>query len=155
MGPCMAYNSIRIKPYIKSHLELQREITLIKLAPSPYFFVLKICLAYMYMFARFNENPAMTLQDIKETKRYGRTDARTDARTHGRTDNVKTVYPLQTKFAGGIKMKVLEWSQHFSHCKSMGIFPDAQGQLTHKSLVNLAEIWTHLRFYGCPCYLQE
>ena len=37
------------------------------------------------MLARFNENP-----DIKETKRYGR------------TDNVKTVYPLQTKFAGGI-----------------------------------------------------
>ena len=51
------------------------------------------------MFARFNENPAMTLQDIKETKRYGRTDER----THGRTDNVKTVYPLQTKLAGGIK----------------------------------------------------
>ena len=51
----------------------------------------------MNMFARFNENPAMTLQDIKETKRYGRTHARTD----GRTDNVKTVYPLQTKFAGG------------------------------------------------------
>ena len=32
------------------------------------------------------------------------------------------------------KMKVLEWSQHFSHYKSMGIFPDAQGQLTHKFL---------------------
>ena len=48
------------------------------------------------MFARFNENPAMTLQDIKETKRYGRTHAR----SHARTDNVKTVYPLQTKFAG-------------------------------------------------------
>ena len=30
------------------------------------------------MFARFDENPAMTLQDIKETKRYGWTDARTD-----------------------------------------------------------------------------
>ena len=45
------------------------------------------------MFARFDENPAMTLQDIKETKSYGRTDAR--------TDNVKTVYPPQTKFAGG------------------------------------------------------
>ena len=48
----------------------------------------------MNMFARFDENPALTLQVIKETKRYGRTD--------GRTDNVKTVYPLQTKFAGGI-----------------------------------------------------
>ena len=59
----------------------------------------------MNMFARFGENPAMTLQDIKETKRYGRTDGRTDGRTHGRThartDNVKTVYPPQTKFAGG------------------------------------------------------
>ena len=31
------------------------------------------------------------------------------------------------------KMKVIEWSQHFSHYKSMGIFPDAQGQLTHNS----------------------
>ena len=48
----------------------------------------------MNMFERFDENPAMTLRVIRETKRYGRTDAR--------TDNVKTVYPLQTKFAGGI-----------------------------------------------------
>ena len=54
------------KHYIKSHLELQREITLIELAPSPYFFVSSICLAYMNMFARFDENPAMTLRVIKE-----------------------------------------------------------------------------------------
>ena len=44
------------------------------------------------------------------------------------------------------KMKELEWSQHFSHYKSMGIFQDAQGQLTPQSLVesgpnlNLSEI---------------
>ena len=37
-------------------------------------------------------------------------------------------------------MKVLEWSQHFSHNKSMEIFPDAQGQLTHKSLVGSCRI---------------
>ena len=42
------------------------------------------------MFARFDEMSSMTLQDIKETKRYGR------------TDNVKTVYTPQTKFARGI-----------------------------------------------------
>ena len=37
LAKCMDYNSISIKPYIKSHLELQREITLlIELAPSPY-----------------------------------------------------------------------------------------------------------------------
>ena len=69
----------------------------------------------MNMFARFDENPAMTLRVIKETKRYGRTDGRTDGhtdgRTDGRTDNVKTVYPLQTKFAGGIiKVKTLHFN---------------------------------------------
>ena len=30
-------------------------------------------------------------------------DRQTDGRTHAHTDNVKTVYPPQTKFAGGIK----------------------------------------------------
>ena len=39
-----------------------------------------------------------------------------------------------------LKMNVLEWSQHFSHYKSMGIFPDAQGQLTPKSLVQYCRI---------------
>ena len=38
------------------------------------------------------------------------------------------------------KMKALEWSQHFSHYKSMGIFPNAQGQLTHKSFVEYCPI---------------
>ena len=74
----MAYNSIGIKPYIKSPLELQKEIARIELAPSPYFFVLSIYLAYMNMFARFDENPAMTLQDIKKIKCYGRRHLSTD-----------------------------------------------------------------------------
>ena len=34
-----------------------------------------------------------------------------------------------------LKMKELECSQDYSHYKSMGIFPDAQGQLTPQSLV--------------------
>ena len=58
----------------------------------------------MNMFARFGENPAMTLQNIKETKRYRRTDGCTDART----DNMKTVYPPQTKFVGGINIPIAE-----------------------------------------------
>ena len=33
------------------------------------------------------------------------------------------------------KMKTLEWSQHFSYYKSMGMFPDAQGQLMPQSEV--------------------
>ena len=51
----------------------------------------------MSMFARFDENPAMTLRVIKETKHYGQTDARMDART-----DMKTVYPPPTKFEEGI-----------------------------------------------------
>ena len=53
------------------------------------------------MFAKFDEIPALTLQDIKETKRYGRTDGRTDART----DNVKTVYPTTNKVCGALYKK--------------------------------------------------
>ena len=38
------------------------------------------------------------------------------------------------------KMKELECSQDFSHSRSMGIFPDAQGQLTPQSLVRSGRI---------------
>ena len=52
------------------------------------------------MFARFDEKPAMTLQDIKETKRY-----RTDARTDGQRENsIPTTNKVCGEFAGGIIM---------------------------------------------------
>ena len=38
------------------------------------------------------------------------------------------------------KMKELDCSRDFSHYKSMGIFPDAQGQLTPQSLVRSGRI---------------
>ena len=47
------------------------------------------------MFARFDENPAMTLQDIEETKHYGQTHTR----KHGQRENSIPT----TKFAGGIR----------------------------------------------------
>ena len=113
----MAYDSISIKPYIKSHLELQREITLKELAPSPYFFVLSICLAYMNMFARFDENPAITLQDIKKKKRYGRTDGRMDGRMHARTHahthgQRENSIPTTNKVCGGYNKR--NYSQFYT-----------------------------------------
>ena len=48
----------------------------------------------MNMFASFDENPAMTLEDIKETKRYGRTDGR----MHGQHENS---IPTTNKVCGG------------------------------------------------------
>ena len=44
------------------------------MAPSPYIFIISIGPVDMNEYARFDEIPSMTLKDIKETKRYGRTD---------------------------------------------------------------------------------
>ena len=58
----------------------------------------------MNMFARFDENPAMTLRVIKETKRYGRTDGRKDGRTDGHTDGQReNSIPPTNKVCGGYK----------------------------------------------------
>ena len=51
----------------------------------------------MNVFAKFDEIPTMILQDIKETKRYGRMVGW----SFGRTDNVKTVYPPTNTVGGG------------------------------------------------------
>ena len=71
------------------------------MAPSPYIFIISICPVDMNKYARFDEIPSMTLKDIKESKRYGRTDGRTDGQTDGQTDNVKTVYPPTNTVCGG------------------------------------------------------
>ena len=51
----------------------------------------------MNVFAKFDEIPSKTLQDIKETKRHGHTFVRSFVRT----DNVKTVYPPTNTVCGG------------------------------------------------------
>ena len=56
----------------------------------------------MNMFAKFDENPAMTLRVIKETKRYGRMDRRTDGRTDGQRENS---IPPTNKVYGGYDKK--------------------------------------------------
>ena len=62
----------------------------------------------MNMFARFDENPAMTLQVIKETKRYGRTDGRTHRHTDARTDGQReNSIPPTNKVCGGYKNDLL------------------------------------------------
>ena len=71
------------------------------MAPSPYIFIISIGPVDMNKYARFDEIPSMTLKDIKETKRYGR------------TDNVKTVYPPTNTVCKGYKKCKTE------HCRKM------------------------------------
>ena len=63
----------------------------------------------MNMFARFDENPAMTLRVIKETKRYGRMDGQTEGRTDGQRENS---IPPTNKVCGGYKKKKILQNGH-------------------------------------------
>ena len=54
-----------------------------------------------------------------------------------------------------LKMKALECSQDFSHYKSMGIFPDAQGQLTPQSLVRYFELVRDVMDVLVTCKYEE
>ena len=85
------------------------------------------------MFARFDENPAMTLQDIMETKRYGRTEGQREnsipttnkvcggykTKHYGRTDGKReNSIPTTNKVCGGYKK---EQSDLGLHCLSKGL----------------------------------
>ena len=52
------------------------------------------------------------------------------------------------------KLKALERSQHLSHYKSIGIFPNTQGQLTPKSLVGSCRIANSSKLF-CLSLLRE
>ena len=72
------------------------------------------------MFARFDENPAMTLRVIQETKRYGRTHGRTDAQTHGRTHGQReNSIPPTNKVCGGYKKLVFKANYRLMQVKSI------------------------------------
>ena len=53
------------------------------------------------------------------------------------------------------KMKELECSQDFSHYKSKGIFPDAQGQLTPQSLVRSGRISNSSEMFLLPASMKK
>ena len=102
--------------HIHKLLRITKGITLIEMAPSPYIFIISIGPEDMNKYARFDKIPSKTLKDIKETKRYKRTDGRMD----GRTDNVKTVYPPTNTVCGGYnydyvdRLKLCFWRQQHS-----------------------------------------
>ena len=90
--------------YMHKPLRITKGINSHRNGPSSLLFIIIICPLDMIVYARFDEIPFITLKDIKKTKHYRWTDAQTD----GWTDNVKTVYPPQTLFAGGIKILYFE-----------------------------------------------
>ena len=85
-------------------MELQRVVTLLQLAHILYFLIKCICFVDMTMFVRFGEISAVNLQDIKETRCYGRTDRQTDAQTHAHThEQFENSIPHRDSLQGQIK----------------------------------------------------
>ena len=54
-----------------------------------------------------------------------------------------------------IRMKSLEWPQHFSLYKSMGNFPDPQGQVTPQPVIGTGQIFNSFEAYGYTRYMQR
>ena len=76
--------------YIHKPLRITKGNNSYRNDPSSLLFIIIICPVDMNVYARFDEIPSITVEDIKKTKRYGR------------TDNVKTVYPPTNTVCGGV-----------------------------------------------------
>ena len=74
--------------------ELQREIILTELAPSPYFSVINAHLVDIKVFAKLYGIPSLPFQDIEKTKTL-----RTDGMTDGQREN--NIPPTNTVCGGG------------------------------------------------------
>ena len=70
--------------------------------------------------AKFHEIPSMGLQDIKETKRYGRTDGCTDGRTDGQREN--SIPPLKLRFGGGYNKVEPHWNNRLKVIGGLKLF---------------------------------
>ena len=95
----------------------------------------------MNMFARFDENPAMTLRVIKETKRYGRTDGRTHGHTDARTDGQReNSIPPTNKVCGG-----------YNNLPKCSLYSHYQNKEPFHTLFNLRITWAtkkaHIEFF--------
>ena len=86
--------------YIHKPLRITKGNNSHRNGPSSLLFIIIICPVDMNVYARFDEIPSITLEDIKKTKCYGRTDGKQNV-TDGRMDNVKTVYPPTNTVCGG------------------------------------------------------
>ena len=86
------------------------------------------------VFTKFGLNRSICFQDIEQKLNYDVNQGQICRNSNSSKLSYMSSLPARMRLIKS-KMKELECSQDFSHYKSMGIFPDAQGQLTSQSLV--------------------
>ena len=81
------------------------------------------------------------------SRSHARTHARTDGRTDRRTDSVKTVYPPQTKFAGGIISLTFCMLGNFScfSCRLLTFFKINFSKIISGTLSECQMFWIQIR----------
>ena len=83
--------------YIHKPLRITKGNNSHRNGPSSLLFILIICPVDMNVYARFDEIPSITLEDIKKTKRYRRTDGRTDGQRENSIPGLMKSHPLLLK----------------------------------------------------------
>ena len=91
------------------------------------------------LYTKFDLNQSIRFQDIEQKLNSTVTLLQISRNLNSSKLSCMPSIPARMKKIQ-LKLKALECSQDFSHCKSMGIFPDAQGQLTPQSLVRSGRI---------------
>ena len=91
------------------------------------------------MYTKFGLNRSIRFRDIEQKLNYYVTLLQISRNSNSFKVSCMSSLPARMKKIQ-LKMKALECSQDFSHYKSMGIFPDAQWQLTLQSLVRSGQI---------------
>ena len=104
----------------------------------------KVDLVSDNVYTKFGLNRSICFQDIEQNsilRRQSRAVTLLQICRNSNSSKLSCMYSLPARMRLiKSKMKELECSQDFSHYKSTGFFPDAQGQLTPQSLVRSGRI---------------
>ena len=91
------------------------------------------------MYTKFGLNPSIRFQDIEQKLNSDVIQVQICRNSNSSKLPCMSSLPARMEKIQ-LKMKALESSQDFFHYKSMGIFPDAQGQLNLQSMVGSGRI---------------
>ena len=106
-------------------------------------YITNVDLVNDYVYTNFGFNKSICFQDIEQKLISEVNQGHTSIANLPKFELIQAfIYVLVTckNEEDQIEMKVLDCSQDFSHYKSMGIFPDTQGQLTLQSTVRSGQI---------------
>ena len=104
-------------------------------------YITNVGLVNDYAYTKFGLNQSIRFEDIEQKLNSDVNQSLLQICRNSNSSKLSCMSSLPARMKKiKLKMKVLDCSQDFSHYKSMGIFPDTQGQLTLQSTVRSGQI---------------